>query len=560
MGRDSQFEEKTDRLNWGAAMLPYLMACWCCLVILQDNPIDIPALLVVAKTVAIVLLAVAVAHAVLLVAIRKSTARELILFQLVAFVGLYGACKNILFPIMGSWMFVAFCVALNIGAATMFWRFVDHKFIKVLVSVCLFGISITLGFQLIGVGMPVVNDARQVGNLLHELSADDPLPEQAVDPKRESPDIYYIIVDAYGREDILQELYGFDNRSFTNALRERGFYIGDESRSNYHFTELSLASSLNMTHLHELELQRFQTRMPVRNMIKDSTVVRFLKRQGYETVAFETGKSDTQCGQFDRYISFGNALNDYQDTLYYKSLIPRLLDWTGNSLLSAAHRHGARTLATLESIPLAVSSDSKPTFIFSHLLAPHPPFVFDAQGQAIDLHGHYLLADGSLFTCCYDYDVEVYRKAYRDQVAFINQKLITMVERIQANDRRSIIIIQADHGPRLGFGSRESIYPKEAAARYQEGFSILNAICLPDDGDAAFYSSMTPVNTFRLIFNEVFGTNLELEADESYFEHDYAFQNVTRQALPADQTDLDSAYPETDSPNSVTPVSISQEH
>jgi hypothetical protein len=51
-----------------------------------------------------------------------------------------------------------------------------------------------------------------------------------------SPDVYYIILDAYGREDVLREKYGFDNSSFINALRERRFYVADCSQSNYGFT------------------------------------------------------------------------------------------------------------------------------------------------------------------------------------------------------------------------------------------------------------------------------------------------------------------------------------
>ncbi len=43
---------------------------------------------------------------------------------------------------------------------------------------------------------------------------------------------------------------------------------------------------------------------------------------------------------------------------------------------------------------------------------------------------------------------------------------------------------------------------------------------------------MTPVNTFRLIFNEVFDAEFSLEADECYFETDYSFENVTQNSVP----------------------------
>ena len=47
------------------------------------------------------------------------------------------------------------------------------------------------------------------------------------------PDIYYIILDGYARSDILQEIYNYDNSDFIDALKSRGFYVAEDSRSNY---------------------------------------------------------------------------------------------------------------------------------------------------------------------------------------------------------------------------------------------------------------------------------------------------------------------------------------
>ena len=45
---------------------------------------------------------------------------------------------------------------------------------------------------------------------------------------------------------------------------------------------------------------------------------------------------------------------------------------------------------------------------------------------------------------------------------------------------------------------------------------ILNAYHLPGDGIEALYPNISPVNTFRVIFNEYFGFNLPLLEDQSY--------------------------------------------
>ena len=67
-----------------------------------------------------------------------------------------------------------------------------------------------------------------------------------------APDVYYIILDAYSRDDILDEVYDYDNSSFLNELTNLGFYVARCSQSNYAQTQLSLASALNLDYISEL--------------------------------------------------------------------------------------------------------------------------------------------------------------------------------------------------------------------------------------------------------------------------------------------------------------------
>jgi len=62
------------------------------------------------------------------------------------------------------------------------------------------------------------------------------------------PDIYYIILDGYARADVLTEVYQFDNQPFLDHLTKLGFYIADESHTNYNQTFLSIPTSLNMAY------------------------------------------------------------------------------------------------------------------------------------------------------------------------------------------------------------------------------------------------------------------------------------------------------------------------
>jgi len=102
------------------------------------------------------------------------------------------------------------------------------------------------------------------------------------------PDVYYIILDAYGRQDVLQEFYKFDNSELVEGLRSRGFYVADQSDSNYIQTMLSLTSSLNMHYLQTLrdEGKIAENRYELIDALQHSEVRNVLAEQGYEMVSF----------------------------------------------------------------------------------------------------------------------------------------------------------------------------------------------------------------------------------------------------------------------------------
>ena len=518
------------------AVLPTLLVIWCCLSILQERTSDIPPVVTLVSTIGIALAGLWTSQLIFCLVCRDRELGSLITLVVASFVGLHGPVSAIFtteyLALDKSWFFSGWLV-VHVTAVAGLFIFARKKMLvhRVATSIAIaLGLLVTL--QTINVVRPVVEDSLQIEELDQVVDSESPIdlekPLIEVDGPT-PPDIYYLIPDAYARQDVLSEVYGFDNSDFIELLKSRGFYVGDESRSNYNYTEYSLASSLNMRYLQEFDLDSYQTRLPLRHLIRHSTVGKALKRAGYETYAIETGKSETECDNFDHYESFGKALNDYQDVLYHATPLPQLLDWTGLGR-SAARRHGDRVLFALDQVPTLAKKNSAPAFVFCHLLAPHPPFLFDAEGADVDFHGHYLLSDCINFTSCYDYDLDVYRKGYREQLAYLNSQLIEMIDRIQALDRPSVIILQADHGPRLGFGLKDG----ESAApwRYREVFSVLNAIAMPSGRKPEFYPTMTPVNTFRLIFNELFETQMPIQPDESYAVRSYSFLQVTDEAMP----------------------------
>lgn len=340
------------------------------------------------------------------------------------------------------------------------------------------------------------------------------------------PDIYYIILDGYARADVLEEIYRYDNTDFLDHLANRGFYVAHESRSNYGQTFLSFASSLNMTYLDDLVDQigiENRDQKPVLDMIRNSTVVDFLKHHGYEIVVFASGSSRTEIRNADIHMAARWSPDEFQAVLIGMTPIPFVTNQLGVYDEYGFHRE--RLLYTFDHLA-DVSELEGPIFVFAHIIAPHPPFVFGKHGQEIDPGYPFVFFDGGDLIRTGRLTREEYVDGYREQLIFVNGRIEEAVDGILSRSARpSIIILQADHGPAsmLDVEDPDNTYFKERLA-------ILNAYYLPDNGDTYLYDGITPVNTFRVILNHYFGTDYELLGDESYYStwsHPYAFINVT---------------------------------
>lgn len=338
------------------------------------------------------------------------------------------------------------------------------------------------------------------------------------------PDIYYIILDGYARSDVLQQVYDLDNRGFLESLEARGFYVGGKSRANYCQTLLSLASSLNLNYLDDLVScigADYSGTGPVVEMIRDSIVVRLLKERGYSIVAFASGYAGTELRTADMYLAPRWYPDEFQVALINMTPIP----FIAQPFYDMHDWHRERILYTFEHIADAAELEG-PTFVFAHILAPHPPFVFGRNGEEIDPEYQFVLDDGSHLVGNRGFTREDYVHGYREQLLFINTKVTATVDAILSrSDRPVVIVLQGDHGP-------GSMLDWESAERsnLKERFSILNAYYLPGDREAGLYDQISPVNTFRLIFNFYLGAEYARLEDESYFStvgRQYSLQSVT---------------------------------
>lgn len=352
------------------------------------------------------------------------------------------------------------------------------------------------------------------------------------------PDIYYIILDGYGREDILQELYDYDNRTFLDQLATKGFHVIADAQANYCQTTLSLASSLNMRYLDPTNDRLdpdSDNRSLTEQMVLQSEVHRLLRTMGYTSVAFSTGYRSTEIVTADVYFEMGTNLwflDEFQNGLLNTTPIPaimnraRRLPFLGKGIGQAqSDSHRDRILSVFRHLR-SMRSDSRPQFVFAHVITPHPPFLFGRDGEHLYPEGVFTHADGSHLIGPFLASTEEYVRKYVNQLTYINQLALAAVDSILARSvRPPVILLQADHGP----GSQLD-WDNIDSTNVRERLSILNAYYLPDSGDTLLYDGITPVNTFRLIFNHYFGSDYEFLEDRSYFStwpRPFDFYDVT---------------------------------
>ena len=335
-------------------------------------------------------------------------------------------------------------------------------------------------------------------------------PESAtINSCEDCPDIYYIIFDGYGRNDILREMYQYDNAEFLSFLEDKGFYVADESTTNYSQTIHSLSSSLNFSYINQLADylgEDNQNVLPLRVMAEDNRIFAILGSLGYYTRGIPTGYLLTEkIGKDEISLPVGH-IGPFQIQLLSITPLPVISDVLGIGNLYDLH--GRRTVYGLDQIAERPDT-SAPVFTFAHILIPHPPFVLDENGNPVDHAGYYILKDGSHFIGTN----EAYRRGFRDQTIYVTRRMEEIVNKILSQRSRPVIIvIQSDHGP----GS-ELVWEDLGESNLEERFSILNAYFFPDGDYQQLYPTISPVNSFRVILNQYFGADYDLLEDRNYF-------------------------------------------
>lgn len=315
-------------------------------------------------------------------------------------------------------------------------------------------------------------------------------------PDLSLPDIFYIICDAYPRSDHLRAYFDVDNSPFLGELRDRGFYVAERSRSNYGNTQPSLASTLNLDYIRPewVPKYHYESVPELYGLVRDSLAVKTLKQHGYAFVDLTLGLFGGDMPGADRVVR--PRLSPYTEYQQYlidmtpvRSVLNRLAPLRSHHLVPFA----LDTLAELE-------RGERPIFVYAHLYAPHVPHSYGKDGRVLA-------------------SVPPYKEGMRNVVSFLDTRLVEVVDALLAREPNSVIVIQGDHGCNACLQCPEdyAAEPRTWEDYVKDRSANLSAFYFPDRNyQGLLYPEITPVNTFRILFNKYLGADFPLLEDASY--------------------------------------------
>ena len=308
------------------------------------------------------------------------------------------------------------------------------------------------------------------------------------------PNIYLILLDGHTRSDVLKNVYAYDNSSFIAQLEELDFWVADCSQSNYPGTKFSMTALFEMDYLHNIYESFANLILPPLN---STSVFQILEKNNYSTITFHNfifehfdirdninySKEDNLFGDINEFEGMVVDTSALRILVDMEDIFPE--NWVRPFKDNFYLTQYRDAIYALDTLPKLLENDL-PMFVYAHLLVTHDPFVFNSDGSFRTIR--------QPFTDNYVYAVD-----------FIDNALPGIVEEIINKSKEPpIIIIMGDHGPTIKGNPIE------------ERITNLFALYFQGTEPEGFYNTITPVNVFRLIFNNMFNANYEFIEDNSY--------------------------------------------
>lgn len=314
------------------------------------------------------------------------------------------------------------------------------------------------------------------------------------------PDIYYIVFDEMAAFDAIRQYWQYNEiDNFIAELQAKGFYVAENSFGSTDNTYHELANRMDFER-YPYDPSKFQKYWDAAlDHLSNNKVITFLKSMGYSTIVFDEGlpistkipADVVYTSSINELMSWGSIYDEFGLMVINNTMLEPFIKKivTNNSAITDHERMLVFTADQVNNLDVP-----SPKFVYIHLLIPHMPFLFDAEGDRINPKHQY------------DWD------QYLGYYIFSTQYAKSMIEKILASYDTAnppVIVFQSDHGARNRTMESGNILLENYPAEYLN--HIVNTLYLPGCEDAPLTQNLDPVNTFPIIFNCYFDANLPLK-------------------------------------------------
>ncbi len=324
-----------------------------------------------------------------------------------------------------------------------------------------------------------------------------------ISPKAEKIPVFFFVFDMYPSNYVLHKYMEFENSQLTDFLKQKDFFVAENSQAAYVTTYYSLSSTLNLDLLNFYEdtgLEAYKKQLVAIKNIENNDLISGFEKAGYAFRNFSIFDIKDQPSPLEYSMPYlvGNILTsttffDRIDRntepailLARKNIDIRFLKESRGNLIK---RDFKKLDTILNKVADMYTTANKPGFNYFHFMIPHPPAAYDSIGNETDVREMYATND-------YKKSIEI----YKNYLIYGNKKIKQMVNKIfDKAGKNVIIIIQGDHGYRE-FSGR---FPDEVR------YGIFNAVYLPNKNYTNFNDTISPINTFKQILKNQFDTAIK---------------------------------------------------
>ncbi|WP_167558592.1 sulfatase-like hydrolase/transferase [Bradyrhizobium canariense] len=331
----------------------------------------------------------------------------------------------------------------------------------------------------------------------HPVTVNDP--KALALTARRTPNVYWIVLDGYPRQDVLQEFFNFDNEPFVQSLKGLDFTVYDHALASFPETIFSISSTVSLGFL--VSGTGSSLKMPpsaelYRAVRGQNVVVNTMRSMGYRYIHFENGYDNlTQCPMEGAICIKGNVQSDggviqfdeFNLAVLSKTpLMDLIAAFANRSADQSPFMKGAVHELTnkLSSVP----EHGEPFFLYAHVLAPHPPIRFRR-----DCSVRVVTPD------LVDWNSKD-RSAFLDQLGCVNDEAIALLKTVVQRDPQAIIVVQSDHGTAFR-GQFKKPFDAWDQLDLKERFGALNALRMPAACSSYAQGTVDLVNTFSRVLS-----------------------------------------------------------